>query len=320
MISIIIPVYNVKTYLDQCISSVVAQNYSNFECMIVDDGSNDGSQDICDKWENKDNRIKVIHQKNSGVSAARNKGIELAKGEYITFIDSDDFIEDSYLFDLVSEIDKESDLIISGYKLYPQKEHLKYSYKKCRIKIDADYTTDFIEINKLSLIYGPCGKLYKKDIINKYNIRFNPNLSLGEDLFFNYEYLSHINNLVNIPNINYNYRIENSESLSKKVRKDLFDLCYKEWLTLKEFYIKKNMWNPISQTYLYRLLWGFIYDSIFQYPLLSQKKYEYLYNILSIPEISDLKSFFSVYPCAKWIKQAIIYRQAWIFYLYFKFK
>ena len=162
--------------------------------------------------------------------------------------------------------------------------------------------------------------MYKTEIIKKHNITFNPNLSLGEDLYFNYEYLSHINSLISIPYTNYNYRVGNSESLSKKIRYNLFELCYNEWHTLKKFYIKKNMWNSISQTYLYKLLWGFIYDSIFQYPLLKQKKNQYISNILRTPEISDLKSYMSLYPCSKWIKRAIINRQAWIFYCYFKLK
>lgn len=322
MVSIIIPVYNVKTYLDQCLFSITTQKYSNFECIVIDDGSNDGSQDICEKWGYNDNRIKVIHQKNSGVSIARNKGIELAKGKYITFIDSDDFVEDSYLSDLISAINDKSDLIISGYKLYPPCNQIEssYSYKKCNIRLEANYTDDFVKLNQLSLIYGPCGKLYKTSIIKKYNIRFNPNLSLGEDLYFNYEYLSNIDCLTSIPYNNYNYRVGVSESLSKRIRPNLFELCYNEWHTLKKFYMNKNMWNPISQTYLYKLLWGFIYDSIFQFPFLTHKKKKYISNILNIPEIPELKSYISVYSCSKWIKYAIIYRQAWIFHLHFKLK
>ena len=106
MISIIIPVYNVSQYLNECIQSVVNQSYKDFECILIDDGSSDGSEIICDQWEQKDSRIKVIHQPNQGVSKARNRGIAEVQGEYITFIDSDDWIDSNYLNALLQPIEK----------------------------------------------------------------------------------------------------------------------------------------------------------------------------------------------------------------------
>ena len=93
MISIIIPVYNVKLYLDNCIQSVIQQSYTDFECILVDDGSTDGSSEICDQWAEKDNRIIIVHQPKGGVSSARNKGLEQAKGEYICFINLYDWTQ-----------------------------------------------------------------------------------------------------------------------------------------------------------------------------------------------------------------------------------
>ena len=123
MISIIIPVYNVKLYLDNCIQSVIQQSYTDFECILVDDGSTDGSSEICDQWAEKDNRIIIVHQPNGGVSSARNKGLEQAKGEYICFIDSDDWVDVDYLSAMINNLkEKETDLIICGltqeFKLY----------------------------------------------------------------------------------------------------------------------------------------------------------------------------------------------------------
>ena len=92
LLSIIIPVYNVKPYLDRCVQSVLAQSYSNMELILIDDGSTDGSSLLCDKWAAKDSRIIVIHKENGGVSSARNAGLEMYKGEYLTFIDPDDFL------------------------------------------------------------------------------------------------------------------------------------------------------------------------------------------------------------------------------------
>ncbi|MBQ7815737.1 MAG: glycosyltransferase, partial [Oscillospiraceae bacterium] len=97
MISVIVPVYNTEKFLDKCIESISKQTFDDFEIILVDDGSTDKSGQICDTWAHKDNRVKVIHKQNAGVSAARNNGIAAAKGEYIAFVDSDDTVSPDYL-------------------------------------------------------------------------------------------------------------------------------------------------------------------------------------------------------------------------------
>ena len=115
MISIIIPVYNVKPYLDDCLQSVVGQDYTDFECILVDDGSTDGSSELCDQWVEKDTRIQVIHQTNQGVSSARNRGLAQAKGEYISFIDSDDWLETDALETLYAAAKRDDlDIVLFG--------------------------------------------------------------------------------------------------------------------------------------------------------------------------------------------------------------
>ena len=100
IISIIVPIYNTRRYIDKCVESIVNQTYKNIEIILVDDGSTDGSDKKCDEWKEKDKRIKVIHKENEGASSARNVGIENAKGKYIAFIDSDDYIQKFHLVDL----------------------------------------------------------------------------------------------------------------------------------------------------------------------------------------------------------------------------
>ena len=97
LISIIIPIYNVEKYMEKCLNSVVNQTYNNIEIILIDDGSKDKSREICDNYAKKDNRIKVVHKENNGVSSARNTGIDMSKGKYITFIDSDDYIDTDYI-------------------------------------------------------------------------------------------------------------------------------------------------------------------------------------------------------------------------------
>lgn len=165
MFSIIIPVYNVEQYLDKCLKSISKQTFLDFECIIVDDGSPDNSNAIIDKYVNKDQRFKVIHQKNMGLSAARNTGLDVAKGDYITFVDSDDYIANDYLEKFVLKIaSSNADIIICGII-----EVFK-NYENSRVFANA--TTEVIKQNILadtwpSFVWNKC---YKKELFD--NVRF----------------------------------------------------------------------------------------------------------------------------------------------------
>ena len=104
LISVIVPVYNVEKFLDKCISSIVNQTYKNLEIILIDDGSTDESVQICDKWQEKDNRVRLTHKENTGVSDTRNIGLEKTTGEYICFVDSDDYIEPDYIENLYKSL------------------------------------------------------------------------------------------------------------------------------------------------------------------------------------------------------------------------
>ena len=144
MISIVIPVYNAESYLDECVSSVISQTYQDWECILVDDGSTDGSADICDKWCAKDCRISVIHQENRGVLTARNQGIEKAKGDYITFIDSDDWVNSEYLADMYNgmALGGDIDVVSTGviqHKASEEKTYRSFLWPDCKtIQIRED--------------------------------------------------------------------------------------------------------------------------------------------------------------------------------------
>lgn len=116
-VSIIVPVYQIEKYIRKCIESIQSQTFSDFELILVDDGSKDASGSICDEYAKKDNRIKVIHKKNEGVASARNEGIKLSKGKYVCFIDGDDWIEKFMIENCINRIlDTEADVIFHGYK------------------------------------------------------------------------------------------------------------------------------------------------------------------------------------------------------------
>jgi glycosyltransferase involved in cell wall biosynthesis len=221
-VSIIIPVYNAEKYLRQCIDSVIQQTYRDLEIILVDDGSTDNSGKICDEYAIKDSRIKVFHINNSGVSFARNKGIQESSGQYLMFVDSDDYIDLNMVEILISEISQsKSDLVICGYTTVTHENYIKSQCKKAFLKGKKEISNYIIKNYHPGYINSPCNKLYRKDLIKHY---FDENQSLGEDLLFNIDYLKSVNSINCINDCLYYYRRENNESLSLRYRSDLLKL------------------------------------------------------------------------------------------------
>ena len=314
MISIIIPVYNTSKYLDQCLQSVLDQTYTDWECILVDDGSTDNSGEICDNWGKKDNRFIIIHQKNQGVSAARNHGIKKSKGEYLCFIDSDDWVNPTYLFDMINGIDVEmTDMVVTGLiheKSSSPEKHLPQ--KEERIILNNN-SKSFID--NVGLFYGPTAILYKKEVIINNGIQFPENISFGEDTIFNYDYLYVISYILLRPVANYHYRIlTNTLSSSNNTNRPF--LRYNLWKMRKDFYLKKEIWNVFSQTDMYRELWAIIYDGIFS---VKNPSHSYLQNLLHIEEINDLYNWKALFKAPWWIKYGILKRLNLFFYVIRKF-
>lgn len=319
MISVIIPIYNVAPYLDICISSVISQSYNDFELILVDDGSTDGSSEKCDDWGKKDDRIVIVHQRNAGVSVARNNGIKKAKGEYIVFVDSDDWVTCDYLLSMINA--PSADLVISGinrkYEHHSELDKI-YQPKKADSLILGILAVDiFVDLNRKFLVFGPTAKLYKTSVIKDNHIRFPLNCSLGEDLEFNYEYLHHIRTISCVEQANYYYRIIEGGTLSSTLRIDQFDTEYRQWLIQKQFYIEKDMWNNSAKELLFRRLWEIVYGALFRGTKFNEFGWTYIKNVLNIPEIPNLKPYAFLFPCSKWIKIAIIHRLVIVFYGYY---
>lgn len=183
-ISIIVPVYNVENYLDKCLESIVNQLYKELEIILIDDGSKDKSYLICKKWEKKDCRIKVIHQSNRGVSAARNVGLEIATGNYIAFVDPDDIISRDMFSSMIKNMqDNGADIVACGVaeRFLNQEERI---YKKGENPIKLNKKES---INRALMLSDDIGgvvwdKLWKRDVIK--NIRFDEELAIAEDRLF----------------------------------------------------------------------------------------------------------------------------------------
>lgn len=203
LVSIIVPVYNVEKYITQCITSILAQTYQKFELILVDDGSRDKSGEICDSFAEKDKRIHVYHNSNHGVSASRNFGIDHANGSRICFVDSDDWVDETYLSDMLKYADY--DFVIQGMKQNGKESRYKTEKILSNLQLFDIYIS--IALKHDALFNAPCSKLLKTEIIRENNVRFNEKISLGEDLMFNLTYMCYIKNSYIVDTCSYNYRI-----------------------------------------------------------------------------------------------------------------
>ena len=320
MISVIIPVYNTAKYLDRCVQSVTDQLYQDWECILVDDGSTDDSGLICDKWALQDSRIKVVHQANKGVSVARNHGIEISTGKYIAFIDSDDWVDSCYLQDLYDNR-KDCELVISGHVGERENGNNEYCEPLATkiFALSSENIADFVHLNKKALLYGPVNKLFLAKLIKDNQIQFPANCAYGEDLLFSFHYLEYVKTIATVKKLSYHY-IMRDQTLSRKVREDQFDNDYRLWKVRRDFMFKRCLWTEEMKTVMYTYLWGQLYNGIFLFPKVRGANYSYLRKILSIPEIEELVQYKELISCSAWIKNAILYRLTWVFYLYFKMK
>ncbi len=221
--SIIIPVYNVEKYLPQCLNSILEQSFKDYELILVNDGSKDNSLDICQDYMKRDGRITLINQKNEGPSSARNKGLNSAKGKYIMFIDSDDWIEPNTLHILYKYSSNNCPLIYFGFRVqFGNNDQIAYIHgfrhsQNRNEYYDIIYHT--MENSMHNFIYGfTCNKIFRKDIIERKNIRFDLKLRIKEDEVFTNQFCSFIEEVMIIPYALYNYRMSfgNSISFSKR--------------------------------------------------------------------------------------------------------
>ena len=209
LISVVIPVYNAEKYLKECVDSVLAQTYSNYEILLIDDGSADNSPEICDRYAESNSKIKVIHQKNSGVAEARNNGIREAKGEYIAFLDCDDWWEKEFLEKLVSYTLISDMAICKLVKVLPDGKHF------CDKEYECDMTEWCWHIrNNISISCVRC--LFKKEIILSHNLFFSKGMKTGEDQEFVFKYSMHIEKTSYVPGAVYYYRINNNSAMFQK--------------------------------------------------------------------------------------------------------
>ena len=192
-ISVIIPIYNSVSFLEECLCSIKKQTFNDWECILVDDGSDDGSGEMCDEWVKKDSHFRVIHKENGGVSKARNVGLAEANGEYVLFVDSDDFVRKDYVTMLMRPLEKYPfDMVLSGLSYYRGSQDVRDVESLTNHDWELEDHDQLLSLLQQPLITSPVAKLYKKSVISRYNLQFDEDMSLGEDRDFNIEYISKI--------------------------------------------------------------------------------------------------------------------------------
>lgn len=232
-ISVIVPVYNVKKYLEKCVESLLSQSLDEIEVILIDDGSTDGSGSICEKYKNIDKRVYVVHKENAGQGLARNSGLDIAKGKYIMFLDSDDFLDDSAcstLFHILEETG--GDMCCYGYVIEDKNGKTVYKPEiNFKIYEQNEITSEFIlhffgdspEDSELRGV-SACMSVFKRDIIQKENLRFHSERKVfSEDTIFSLDFCKFTKKVVVVPEYFYHYR-QNSESFSHKYRKNRFEM------------------------------------------------------------------------------------------------
>ena len=283
--------YKAEASLSRCIDSILSQMFIDFELLLIDDGSPDESGEICDKYAAKDNRIRVFHKENGGVSSARNMGLNHAKGEWITFVDSDDALKPDFILSLIKY--KQYDLIIGGNIIIGELEIKREINQLTIIELEGpsavllDYDTG---IHPIGVLGVPWGKLYRNTIISANEIRFDVNMFIGEDLCFVLNYMSHCKTVAFVPHNNYLYYLVKQESKYMMDYLQYSTHCesFKESIRNLEHYSKctyLNMYVYTMESFFYRY-YGYLkrcktcIDYIQQTQHIREKGIKYLNSIL----------------------------------------
>jgi glycosyltransferase involved in cell wall biosynthesis len=289
LISVIIPVYQAEKYLNQCIDSVLHQTFKDWELLLIDDGSTDKSGQICDDYAAKDSRIKVFHNQNKGVSEARNFGIDHANGKFISFIDSDDYVSNDYISVMLDKIGDYDCLAFSNRIIYKDgTANIKELFNKVFIgKEEVEQALKILKIGRFGDQLGmPWNKLYRRDILNKYSIRFPNDIWFREDEIFAYRYTEYCNSLITISQCLYQYR-ENESGLSAAKRSsedydNLSNYIYEYALKIKDEEFKAR---ELQRSLEYNFA-AFCCSSGFKYFNSINQRYKQVSNIID-PELFD---------------------------------
>lgn len=293
-VSVVVPIFNAKKYLETCLTSIQNQSYKNIEIILVNDGSTDGSDEICEELKVKDARINVVNQENRGPAAARNRGIEIANGTYIQFVDADDQIKQTMIENLVSSLENtHADLAICGYETinntflpsingyFDQKTFLNYVG----------------QLYKEIILPSPCNKMYRLKNIKEKHIRFPESYSLGEDLLYNLTFLQHCSSVYVIEESFYMYQ-QNQDSLTNTYTPDMYKINRELYQKIKAFLSENNSLTAENHLYLETIYSNALINSMTNLfhrdsPYDKEEQKKQLYVMLDYPIIQEQLPYFT---------------------------
>lgn len=232
-VSIIVPIYNAEKYLEECIESVTKQTYKNLQIILVNDGSKDKSWELCKKLKNSDSRIVIATQSNAGVSVARNKGLDLADGKWIMFVDPDDVLSKTIVEDLLTQVSAEIDIVACGCYGFDGSYRKKDSFFKGNRIFKANKDDLYLQLMDASHGQGndfvtaigvPWGKIYRHNFIKKYNLRFDPKLRRMQDNIFNMYAFYYAREIFYLDKPLYFYRLDHITDYNKRHQKDMLKI------------------------------------------------------------------------------------------------
>ena len=256
-ISVLMPVYNSEKFLEETVQTVINQSYTNWELILVDDGSTDNSKKLCDELRKKENRIKFIDKKNTGVSDTRNVALKNAKGQYVVFVDSDDLIHEDYLKILINSIEKNnSDISVCNFierkisntgkvEDITREFYLKEVMEMSEMK---DYIMDFGNSGLLNPLWN---KIYKREIIENNNITFDEKVETGEDFIFNLQYFRKVKKISFIKDSLYYYIRRNNNSITYKYIENMYEKGWEIHWLLEGFLKDMGFYNEENAYVLY---------------------------------------------------------------------
>lgn len=275
LFSVIVPIYNVEVYLEQCILSITTQSYDNFELILVDDGSPDNCPFICDKWAKIDSRIKVIHKRNGGLSDARNCGLNVAVGDYVWFVDSDDWIVENAFERLVFFLKKNPTAELLQFMLLENKNGHEIRIYNKTVDNNAIYLSNTDYVGKAMPLFPVMQFLIKRETLMKNELFFIKGV-LHEDIPFGHMLIHFIKNVYIIPEPLYNYRIRQSSITSSSTIRNCYSLIesFKLEIQFREKYVNidnDGWYNSLFYDYLYEIFLRI-------YPFIGTQEYKSFMN------------------------------------------
>jgi glycosyltransferase involved in cell wall biosynthesis len=254
LVSIVVPVYNSHPFIELCVQSLLQQSYKNLEIILINDGSTDSTLSLINSKFKSNKIISIYSKENGGPSSAKNVGILKAKGDYVTFVDSDDWLDTDMIEKLVdSIIIKKADFTMCAYRYWIKNKPIETKISADLFDINSLNDLENIIINYSNptsgIPYGGCGKLYSLKIIKEYNIKFDETVSLTEDVRFTFSYFKYINSGTLVLDAKYNVLIREN-SITTKFRENQFEIHYSSYLFIKEILFFKKLCNKLSILYL----------------------------------------------------------------------